>query len=435
MIVLVEPLCQEMSHEKVNSGFIYGLQLAFPGEMIRMYAHATHIKAIKNVFVIDGIATKNIEYIPIKFDTSESVFAFIGYYFLLKRILKETIVLSVDKIFFLSFSPPMLFLIKKLKSRRFFSKLKFTFVLHAAFEGIDEENIFVPTKVVSHSKPVGFGDRMKKISFKKIPEIPSKLLGVLGRPISRRFEKIVTISRRIFNGMFPIKKMLLFCSSPDYRYVALAPYIREKAKAYIDVEQIEIFSVYLPTVFVNPLPNPKNSYPKFAIFGYGNSGLLQQLNFALLKKNIKSKFEIRIIGSDSRGTEVFGHVTTPIRGRRLTRIEMESLVVDIDFILILYEKGRYRLSCSASIMESLSYMKPIVHLDNDCINFFNSKERPIGIQCVDVDQMADEMASMIENFSSYSDRILDFRKNISLVRENVKIENSVTSLTKSFTWN
>ena len=55
MIVVCDLLCKSMSHEKVNSGFIYGLSLAFPGEAIRFYADATHIEAIKKMSITDGL--------------------------------------------------------------------------------------------------------------------------------------------------------------------------------------------------------------------------------------------------------------------------------------------------------------------------------------------------------------------------------------------
>ena len=45
MIVVCDLLCKSMSHEKVNSSFIYLLSLAFPDDVISFYVDATHIDA------------------------------------------------------------------------------------------------------------------------------------------------------------------------------------------------------------------------------------------------------------------------------------------------------------------------------------------------------------------------------------------------------
>ena len=67
MIIICEPLCKGVSHEKVNSGFIYGLSLAFPDEKMRIYADASHIEAIRNILDHDNVSISRIEYRPVKF--------------------------------------------------------------------------------------------------------------------------------------------------------------------------------------------------------------------------------------------------------------------------------------------------------------------------------------------------------------------------------
>jgi hypothetical protein len=66
MITICEPLCKGISREKVNSGFIYNLSLAFQ-EKIRFYADGAHIEAIKNILEYDEVVISQIEYNPIRF--------------------------------------------------------------------------------------------------------------------------------------------------------------------------------------------------------------------------------------------------------------------------------------------------------------------------------------------------------------------------------
>ena len=59
MIIICEPQCKYLSHEKVNSGFIYGIRLAYPQEKLRFYADISHIEAIKKILIHDNIIIEN----------------------------------------------------------------------------------------------------------------------------------------------------------------------------------------------------------------------------------------------------------------------------------------------------------------------------------------------------------------------------------------
>ena len=137
---------------------------------------------------------------------------------------------------------------------------------------------------------------------------------------------------------------------------------------------------------------------------------------------------------DNRGTESFPNITCPSPGKVLDRGEMEKYTQDIDMFLILYDISRYRLSCSGSILESLSYTKPILHFNNDCINTFNKPENPIGICCNSLEEFVSKMEDIIENYEMYIHEFQTFRNNILKLRDECSIENSLTQLRDSFTW-
>jgi hypothetical protein len=428
MIIICEPQAKGFSHEKINSGFIYKLRLAFPDEKLVFYAHSSHILAIKEIFIHDNIDVQNIEYVPIKFISSFSKAGMKVYSSLFIKIFSETIKYGSDKIFFLSFSPPILYVIKMLKKKSDFSNMKFAFVTHRDFENIvdnvDQDSIHPPPP------PPQIKSLLEKVKHTKIRELPFKVFSKINNYIHRKsFKRDIAFAQR-----YPTKAMILLENSADYRYIVVSPHILPNAEKYLNLKEINIKMVLFPTIFSPVYPQPKNKFVKMAIFGYGNSGMLYKVLSRLSQEDIKKAYEIRIIGIDDRGTHGFKNISFPSSGKSLTRSEMEKYASDIDLFLILYENKSYRVSCSGSIIESLSYMKPILHFRNDCINSFNTPESPIGI-CVDtVDEFSLTMKNIIENYSTYNHKFSNFRGNILKLRQKFAIENSITSLRESFTW-
>lgn len=431
MIIICEPQCKNISHEKFNCGYIYGLRLAYPHEKIRFYADISHIKAIKSMFVHDATIVNNIEYIPITYRDLTSIFGILTYYLLFEKMFSDILKNGVDKVFFLSFSPTILFTIKKLKQLHKFQKMKFTFVLHGDFENIVDEGdrpagMPLPLKNLKankQKKSIIFSRNTPRIIIRRIKGIFINARFFLGKP----WQFIAT-------KQFTTKKMLRWNHSPDFKYIANSPHIMVNAAKYIDVKELNMYTVLLPTIFVKPLPQPHNDYVKFAIFGYGNSLMLFNVLSLLSQKRIKKPYEIRVISMDDRGTEGFPNITCIGHGKVLERVEMEMYVPDIDMFLILYDISQYRLGCSGSILESLSYMKPVLHFNNDCINTFNTQDNPIGICCNSLEEFVDKMEEIIENYENYIPKFKTFRENILQLRQKYAIENSLTQLKESFTW-
>lgn len=425
MIVVCEPQCKTFSHEKVNSGFIYGLRLAFPQEKIRFYADVTHIEAIKNILRLDGVRVGDIDYIAIEFGDPFNPVHIVSYYLLFKKIFSDTLIAGADKVFFLSFNPILLYLIKRLKRINQFAGIRVAFVLHGGFEEI--ANDIAP--VVAPPKPIWtIAARFRRSN---LAEIPGKAVRRIGRFVREHYRKRM---QALLTKAFPIRKMLLLEHSEDFRYIALSPHIIVNAARYIDTKRLNVHTIMMPTAFAAPLPMSTNQFPKFAVLGYGDPSVLYQVLVRLSEENIQRPYEIRIIGMGGGDMPEFQNVTTPGHGRALSRADIEKYVVDIDIFLILYQKHRYRLSCSGSILEALSYMKPVLHFDNDSINTFNTRKRPIGISANTIDEYVSEMVDIIKNYSSYREKAEAFRSNITKLRHEFSIMNSATNIRSCFTW-
>ena len=424
MIAVCEPQCKGISHEKVNSGFIYGIRLAFPDEKMVVYADPSHIKALQDIITHDKLNINNIEFVPISFILSDSFKAFFVYYRLFEHLLKAVTDAGEERFFLLSFSPKILYIIKQLKKRPAFHKLKFTSILHGDFENVADDK----PRSLTESFPQQ--SALAKIKGRSFLDILGKAYEIGGRQML----KLKQLPVAVFSRFFGTKKILLLNQSADFKYIALSPHAVKNAARYLDLEKFRMYGVVLPTVFAKPLPKPENSYVKFGVFGYGNSAMLKQIAWRLSQKEIIKPYEIRIIGMDNSGLEEFPNITCPSPGKRLPRADMERYAEDIDMFLILYDKTRYRLTCSGSILESLSYMKPILHFENDCINYFNREERPIGICCSTVEEFSDKMKEIIENYVPYTKKFEAFRENIMQAREEAAIENWSGTIRESFTW-
>lgn len=428
MIIVCEPQCKAFSHEKFNSGFLYGLRMAFPGQKICFYGDASHIAALQKMLTHDRVSIENMEYRPVRFRTSQSLLRIVGYVRLLLGVLRETRAAGADKIFFLSFNPEILYLLKTFKKTREFRMMKFTLVLHGGFESIAPDS----AGTGAPARPAIFNERslFEKIRRTKLTDIPARTLSVFHRVVDRLFSPWRALSRRLFTE----KEILLWRHSGDFRYISLSPHATRNARRYLDVERLNFHTVILPMIFADVRPPEKNQYAKFAMFGYGDSLALRELLNALSNRKIDGAYEIRVIGMDNRGIEGFANATSPSAGKPLQRREMESYAIDIDMFLILYDKSRYRLTCSGSIMEALSYLKPVLHLDNECMNNFNRVENPIGIRCDNISELADKLLDIVEHYTDYAPALDRFRQNMLEVRRECSIEQSVDALRASFTW-
>lgn len=435
MIVVCEPLCKKMSHEKVNSGILYGLSLAFPDEILRLYADKTHIEAIKKILVHDKISIKNIEYKEISFGEQVSLWQLIRYFITFHWMFKDILASGSDKVFFLSFIPIVLYPVKKLKKFKIFQNFKCIFVLHGDFETIIDKTklispIILPRTSIPQTTAVTQPGFFAKLSKTKLSQIPGKIF----QKVSSYFPKLTFPWESAFKEFFTVRKMMELEHSDDYRYLTLSPHITKNAAKYIDVERLNFHTVTMPIVYASPLPAPENNYAKFAVFGFGSSLVLHNLLYKLSERKLTRPYEIRIIGMDNRGTEGFSNVTLTSKGTRLEREEMEMHARDIDLFLNFYDINQYVLSCSGSILETLSYVKPVIHFDNECFNHFDQADMPIGIRCFSLDEYVLKMEDIIENYSRYQSVFKDFRENILKKREECKIENSISHLRKSFIW-
>lgn len=426
MIVVCEPISKAFSHEKVNSGFLVDLRLAFPLEPIRVYADASHIRALQDILEHDGQSVPMLEFMPIEVGNAYRFSDIPGCWRSLRKVLRETTESGAGRILFLSFNPVLLLLLKCIRRSRQSSRVKCALVLHGDFEEIahDRKTSQVPP-LPRPSLRTGFRKTV-------LAELPGMALRHAKRRLLARWRATI---QALLRSLVPMTRALEWRHSADFRYIALSPHIPANASRYVNIDALDIRVVPMPIVFAEPTRPPANAYPKFAVFGYGDSAMLHQLLDELSRSAAAAMpYEIRIIGMDDRGIAGFRNVTTPSPGKPMSRAEMESQAADIDVFLILYTSESYRVSCSGSIFEALSYVKPVLHFENDCIDQFDTPDRPIGMRAMSTQQFVDNMAAIILDFGKFTADARHYRENILVLRREYGMAEWAGELRNVLTW-
>lgn len=413
MIVVCEPQCEGVSHEKVNSGFLTLIRRAFPDRAIRVYAAETHRDALLSILAHDGVVIDQLEFRSFTVRDGYTARGIAGYHFAFQRLLRETVEAGCTDILFLSTSPVLLHLLKRLHAKPELSHLHFTFVMHAELEDIANAT-YHPVSGTVVAEP----SLLEKLRSIRPLELPGKVAGLVARKLATRYAAAL-------HGRFRMRDELVRHASPSYSYIALSRHVVANAASYLDPAALQLRAVTMPINFASERPVVENDHLTFATFGYGDPGALRQVVEHLDRLAPKRSYELRIVGMDNRGLEHHPHVTCTSPGKRLSRDEMERQITDVDAFLILYDRDRYRLSCSGSIFEALSYGKPVLHIGNPCVAQFDAPTSPIGVGHADLAELARTMARMIDDPTWARRELAERRTNLRRLRGRLAIEHHI----------
>lgn len=423
MIFVCEPNCQGISHESFNLGTLYGLSLAYPEEEILFYARKSHQKNLLRLQEKYHIKFPNISFYTIRGYLGNDRVHCLWYFALLYYLVRKARKKNARAFYLLATTQFQQRALKDLAAKPENKSIIFAMNMHGEFDRLAYPHFEVTQFPFLRTDQKGF---LEKICAHR-KDLLRLVFSHIQKGIINSWEKILQV---VFPApKYDLRETMCRKNGANVRYVALSDHIVKTLPKYISTEGIHICALPLPAIY-EPLKEPiKNKMLRVAVFGYGHSAMLYWLNVALQGESIKEEYEIRVIGMDGRGTEDFPRVTWPIR-RVLNREEMEQLAEDIDMFLILYEKERYVLSCSGSIIEAHRYGKPILYLENPCIDAFNDKNHPIGIRCTDVKDMAKKMKRIIEEYPAFEKELAAFRQNIIKQREKLDIRNNLDRIRK-----
>lgn len=403
MIIICEPLIKGFGHEKVNSGFLSAIRFAYPNEEIVFFAEISHINAIKNILKYDEIHLNNISFSPIKFNTKNQLIAFLFHFKVVKEVIKFSKDANENKILFLSASSQILYILNFFKKINKTRKFNFSIVMHGFLEILGQKST------------------IKNITKYRILNFIFFFIVNFYRPFY------------VFDSFFSLEYFLTKKKPKGFKYILLSDHILINLNKIIDTTSLKVHVLDMPTNFRNIEDKTKdNKYLKIAMFGRGDYKMLIELAKKLNLSNITKEYEIRIIGKDYYDMEQFKNIKCSSPGVKLSREEMEAQTVDIDLFLILYDRSKYNLSCSASIYESMSYLKPIIHIDNTCINFYNVEDQTIGYKCMNIDDMTNTLNRLINNYETERMNLIIFKNNLIKLRKQLYYQNNTNKIKNIF---
>jgi hypothetical protein len=418
MIHIIEPTVRNFSHEKLNESFIFLIRKSFPHENIVFFAEKNHINQIKKSLRIDEISIKNLKFKRIFLNILPGYFSFFFYIFYYYFFFKRN---KIEKLIFLSFDNYLILAINFLFKKIFKNKLNLKFVLHGNIEGIDQS--YKNYENLHYSKISNYHLlKLKKFTF---VSIKNKIFSAIKKIIDFFF--IINYVDKIIN----IKTVLNILDRNKIIFISLSSHATKALKKNKFTKKYKIIKLNFPFILNDNKfrKRTNNKFFKFAVYGHSDLILINNLVYLLNNSKINNKYMFKIISMNRnvifKNENLIFPKTIP-----MTRIEMDELARDIDFFIILYDKNKYRYTCSATIIESLRLAKPIIHINNNCINSFNTSKLPIGVNCKNLNHMCSEIVFIINNYKKYKKNINFFQNNIEILNKKLSLNNSINTMKK-----
>jgi hypothetical protein len=426
MIHIYEPTCRQHSHEVCNAGFLDLFSKAFPNERIIFYSHSTHILCIKHELSLNNKLRKyNISFKKISFSNEENFWSFLEKYFFFLKEKKKWKKKKNNKIIFLSYNKSLLKILKLLFREGSRARVSLLLVTHGILEEINKNRSFMNPRENFKNPELFFIKLINKIAS------PTILLNLVYRKTKEIFLRFISIPYLL---ILPNLKVLLTSFNPPFcRYILHSEHIQKELINYKELKSLNTSVIPMPVIMKNMNFAQIKKKVIFGIIGYGlPSALLKLLNL-LDRKSILADYEIRLIGMQPSATlfEKYSKVIvsrSSVNHNILTRSEMEQDIKDVNMQIILYPNNSYELSQSLSIFEALRYNKPIIHINNPCINFYNDSKSPIGLKCQTLEDMAKTIKKLVENKKNTLSLLKIYEKNLISIRKKYSTFSSIAHL-------
>ncbi len=398
MIIVIDPLVKGFSHEMVNAGFVYSISKDNQDKEILFIAEEKHIKCIQDIFESNNYNPSNIKYMA-----KGNVFNFIKINIKLREYSNKKL---IEKYIFLSFDAITVSLIYK-----FIKVTPVYLVCHAIFEQlIDNSN---QREGLAKTK----NDILNKISNTSLLSLTKLTLVYAKKYLIKYYDALI-------NKIFNFKKIFLQQSSSNVIFIVLSEHIISNLKNNNVVHNNKIINITMPYIYSennNYVLNTKLN--NFGIVGYGSPRAMKVLVENINSLDLLNKYYFWNIGANASGLKDIKNIYFPIQSGFLSREDINTYSQNLDFTLILYDRKSYTLSCSATIMESIMYMKPIIYLDNSCVNEFNKHD--IGIKCDTLKELTECIVNIINNPEKYRVQYEKYMKNIIELRGKLDLKNRV----------
>lgn len=176
-------------------------------------------------------------------------------------------------------------------------------------------------------------------------------------------------------AFFP--KLLKFFNNDKYKYLVLGEVIKKNLEK-LNPDIKNIFSIDHPYTFTLDVEEKKiGNRIIVGTCGITNNekGLDNIFDFIDIKKEI---IDYKHIGKCLNNVPINYLDYFPYRSKMLDKEKFQSLILELDYILILYPHDSYKLTASGIYFDCIKYNKPLLGLTNDYLSYMFEKYGEIG---------------------------------------------------------
>jgi hypothetical protein len=464
VIVIFEPICRDISHERVNGGFILGVRAAFPQERILFCGEAGHIACLRELFALEQVEIDGIFFKAVNIDEWDGLGSVLSNLRIVRRVFEMALKHGATRVLFTAVSPSVMVAVNRLKNGRKYRDLKCIYVMHGILESVGTKTGGFsagkgrePREIVRASMETEKTGLLARVMAKLGSVGAWRLTLYIVSLVGTMFWKLVfgtvrkfadelyavTVDRWVNTRLLNFKLLFERLDSSWCMVIVLAPHVFENLKRMITVGEVRIAVVTMPYLFSGDVKNAvtlnsqqkeKDRMTRFGLVGKGHPGRLRELADCLLEVQPHGRFEIAAYTMNNSGFDRYPIIRTFGAGVRVPRETIKEEAPSVDYLIYLYDETEYNLSCSASFFEVFSNVIPFLALPCECIDYFNTAKFAIGYKCRGIKEMASLMRKIIdEPENSRAEREI-FCGNIRRIRAVLDITENPIALREALKW-
>ncbi|SDF71832.1 hypothetical protein SAMN05660235_02521 [Sporolituus thermophilus DSM 23256] len=372
MIVIADLWMCDKNHVPFNAAMVKILQGVFKTEKISFFGEKKHIDNIRSFIGSDG----NISYHEVSQIKGGKIKHVIRELLALYNLLKLVAFCKKKnvKLLVLLYMYPPSHYIFELFRKYFFQNQKIIIVLHGEVGWINE-------KEVKHRKICGC----------------------------------------LLKSALELKK-----KDKNLKYITLGEVIMQNIVLNMDIQKELLISIDHPYIY-SPIPSRLPSFKPLSLASIGTADLTRNAHL-IFEVGQKYKeyvdvglLKLEIIGpmNPDIGKYANKYVAYCKTNEKLSRLEYENKIAEIDYVLFFRDNNQYTMRASGAFFDAIQFEKPIIAIKNDYFEYYFKRFGNIGYLCENIENLYRTIDYILKNkpLAEYHEQLNNIRR----AKENLAI--------------
>lgn len=197
-----------------------------------------------------------------------------------------------------------------------------------------------------------------------------------------------------------LDRLLTLPKPRNIQFVAPAMPVVEELTRRFPVLARGFGAIDLPYLWASSVPTPPPADPRDVVFGFfggGRKGRIEPfLEVAAVLKERFPRARFMLVGhlQDWRQHPA----VEGLQSEPLPPEEYRRRAAEVHFAVWTSPPEDYLLAASASFLDALSFVKPVIYLRNLVMEYYHQRMGDIGYACGSLDELRDRMAGLAESF-------------------------------------